>query len=326
LNKRCVCLAVGSYAGLLVIAWVLARRLVVTPGLAARFPFAFCSFALLLAPLWFFGFGWGGWLRESLHSPSLRVLFSAGLGVPYLVFALPTGNFHIAYAVFVSASPLLLAASLEFASDSIKSRWAQAGMQDAFVLTLLAAIYLFHLPAGAWPYPELSGLPKLFVADIALYLYIVVRKLEGIGYSFVPSRAALLTGLREWIYFLPFGIGLGFAIGFVHFHARLPGLTTAVTSVIVTFLLVAIPEELVFRGIVQNLLETRLGRNGALAVAAVLFGLAHFNKGAVFNWRYVLLAAIAGVFYGRAWRTRRQLLAAVITHTAVDVVWSLWFQ
>jgi len=53
---------------------------------------------------------------------------------------------------------------------------------------------------------------------------------------------------------------------------------------------------------------------------------ASVDKGASFNWRYVLLAAIAGVFSGRAWRARRQLLASVITHTAVDVVWSLWFK
>jgi len=54
--------------------------------------------------------------------------------------------------------------------------------------------------------------------------------------------------------------------------------------------------------------------------------LSHFNKGASFNWRYVGLATIAGIFYGRAWRVRRQVLASSITHTAVDVVWSLWFK
>jgi membrane protease YdiL (CAAX protease family) len=94
----------------------------------------------------------------------------------------------------------------------------------------------------------------------------------------------------------------------------------------VTFLLVAIPEEIFFRGVLQNLLESRFGRGRALALASVLFGLGHFNKGATFNWRYVILATIAGVFYGRAWREQRQILASVITHTAVDVVWSVWFR
>jgi hypothetical protein len=67
-------------------------------------------------------------------------------------------------------------------------------------------------------------------------------------------------------------------------------------------------------------------RNAALILAALLFGLSHFNHGAAFNWRYVLLASVAGIFYGRAWRAQRNVFAAVVTHTAVDVVWSLWFR
>ena len=59
---------------------------------------------------------------------------------------------------------------------------------------------------------------------------------------------------------------------------------------------------------------------------SVLFGLSHFNHGATFNWRYVLLGSVAGVFYGRAWRDNRQIFAAIVTHTGVDVVWSLWFR
>ena len=61
-------------------------------------------------------------------------------------------------------------------------------------------------------------------------------------------------------------------------------------------------------------------------IAAAIFGLSHYNKPGPFNWRYVLLATIAGVFYGRAWRDRRRLLASAITHTLVDVLWILWFR
>ncbi len=72
----------------------------------------------------------------------------------------------------------------------------------------------------------------------------------------------------------------------------------------------------------QNLLERRIGRKTALLVTAVLFGLSHFNKRTVFfNWRYVLLAAIAGVFYGRAWRQDRRIGASTIAHATVDSVW-----
>jgi len=185
---------------------------------------------------------------------------------------------------------------------------------------------MLRLLAGAWPYAGLAVLPKLFVADLTLYLYLVIRRLDGVGYSLMPTLHAVFLGIREWLLFAPIGIGLGWALSFIHFHAHLSSAMSATTAVVVTFLLVAVPEEIFFRGVLQNLLETRLGRMNALMVAAILFGLAHFNKGAIFNWRYVLLAAMAGLFYGRAWRANRQLLASIITHTAVDVVWSLWFK
>jgi hypothetical protein len=59
----------------------------------------------------------------------------------------------------------------------------------------------------------------------------------------------------------------------------------------------------------------------------VLFGLSHFNKRtAFFNWRYVLLAAIAGIFYGRAWGRDRSVGASAVAHSTVDAVWSLFLR
>ena len=217
--------------------------------------------------------------------------------------------------------PIALAALLELSVKDAKMAW-----QDVFALGILVGIYMLHHLEHAWPYEGLAALPKLYVIDLAIYLYAVVRTLDGMGYSLAPQPSAILIGLREWIFFLPFGVGLGFALHFIHWHPRIPSVFTLGATVFVTCLLVALPEELFFRAILQNLLETRMRPAMALAIAAILFGLGHFNKGAALNWRYVLLAAIAGVFYGRAWRARRQVLASVITHTAVDVVWALWFR
>jgi hypothetical protein len=194
------------------------------------------------------------------------------------------------------------------------------------VLFTLALTLELRLFSGAWPHPGLGSLPKLYLCDVALYLYLVVRGVEGAGYDFAPNAHALAIGVREWLYFSPFAFGLGFALHFIRFYPRVHSAAHIFAAVLVTFLLTAVPEEFFFRGVLQNLLEPHLGRLRALAVASLLFGLSHFHKGASFNWRYVLLAAIAGVFYGRAWHARRQLLASSITHTLVDVVWSLWFR
>jgi len=312
--------ALASYAAIVLAFRVWLARPPLGLSLGQNLIPAFACFVLLLAPLWFFGFGAGELLREAIHSRWLRILVPTLLGVPYVVFAIPTSNFHWQFAGTVFVLPLALAALLEPALP------ARLSWRDALVLAALVAVYMLRVLAGAWPYPGLGALPKLYVADLALYLYLVVRRLQGMGYSLFPTLSAVLIGLREWVFFLPFGLGLGAALGFIHFHHHVPSARGVIAGVLVTFLLVAIPEEMFFRGILQNLLETRLKPWIALVTASALFGLSHFNKGASFNWRYVLLAAIAGVFYGRAWRAHRQLLASAITHTAVDVVWSLWFR
>ena len=116
-------------------------------------------------------------------------------------------------------------------------------------------------------------------------------------------------------------------LAFCTFMRRFPTCIARCWRGLFTFFFIAVPEELFFRGWMQNLLERRMGRLWALLVTAVLFGLSHFNKRAVqFNWRYVVLAALAGVFYGRAWRQERRVGASAITHASVDTLWSLWLR
>ena len=312
--------ALAGYAVIITGFRIGVSRSMIAVNLGPNLPYAFASFALLLAPLWFFGFGAGQWLHDALRWRAARIVAAVALGVPYLVFAIPSGTLDARLAIPMLAVPVLLAVLLESSATPEKLAW-----QDIATLGVIAAIYILHVLDGAWPH-GLGSLPKLYAADVALYLYVVVRRLEGMGYSFAPEGSSVLIGLREWAYFTPFGLGLGFALKFIHFHRQMPSAAEAIAEIFITFLLIAIPEEMFFRGILQNLLETRLGRPRALAVTAVLFGLSHFNKGATFNWRYVLLATIAGIFYGRAWRAKRQILASTVTHTAVDVIWSLWFR
>jgi membrane protease YdiL (CAAX protease family) len=300
---------------------------------------AFACFALLLAVLWFFGFsnpadnvGTGVLARTTRAklaifsgiTPSrrlLRVLAPACLAIPYAIFAIPRGEFQWTYFIALAALPVALSALLEYSRLEQKFAW-----QDFVALFSIALILELRVFSGAWPYDGLGSLPKLYLADVALYLYLVVRRLDGVGYSFIPQLNDFKIGVREWLFFLPLALGLGFATHFIWFVPRHPSIGHVAGALLITFLLTAIPEELFFRGILQNLLTPRLGQTKALILTSCLFGLSHFHKGATFNWRYVLIAAIAGVFYGRAWQARRHLLASSLTHTLVDVVWGLWFR
>lgn len=322
--RRSYALATAAtlYAVLLAAFWFVAKHFSVTERIGGHLPSAFLSFALLLAPYWFFGFGAAEILRQKLRSRAARVLAPGLLAIPYLTFSVPRSEFEWSYAAILFAIPVALAALFEFLPPGTpKLCW-----QDVIALAVVGLPVEFRLLAGSFPHSGLSALPKFLLVDAALYAFLVVRRLEGVGYDFRARRHDLASGLREWAFYAPIALGLGWALRFITFHDKNPGASAIVSALMVTFFFVAVPEELFFRGLLQNLLEARFGRVRALIVASVIFGLSHFNKPLPFNWRYVLLAAIAGIFYGRAWRNQRRIVASGITHTLVDVIWGLWFK
>ncbi|MFB3815263.1 MAG: type II CAAX prenyl endopeptidase Rce1 family protein [Terriglobales bacterium] len=318
--------AAASYAALLVVFWNTARYQNLNQTVA-HFGWAFTSFALLWAPYWFFGFGFAPPLRAALHARWMRVLLPGTLVVPYLVFALPRGEFRVFYAAAFACLPIAVAAVFEFARLDDALTW-----QDIAVLAVAGVPVQFGMLRGAWPERGLGFMPKLLLMDALLYAFLVIRKLPDVGYDLRPRRRDLAVGLREWALFAPIGTAVGLGVHFITFHPHLPSAGAVGGTWFVTFSFIAIPEEFFFRGVLQNLVERRFERRGgngrwqALLVAGAIFGLFHFNKPLPFNWRYVLLATIAGVFYGRAWGDRRRLFSAGITHATVDTVWSVWFE
>jgi uncharacterized protein len=324
-SDRNLPLASILFAGLLLAFWFVARHFGVVEKLGGHMPSAFASFALMLAPYWFFGFGAAEFLREKLTRSAVRVLLPGLLVIPYLIFSIPRGEFQWMYGAILFAIPVGLAALFEFAPP----RTPKLCWQDALALAVIGFPIEFHMLVRSFPEGGLSAFPKFLMVDAALYAFLVVRRLEGVGYDFRARWRDLVIGLREWAFFAPIAIGLGLVMSFISFHSKARGAPEIVSALMVTFFFVAVPEELFFRGLLQSMLEARIGRMRGMVVAAAIFGVSHFNKMNTvshFNWRYVLLAAIAGIFYGRAWRDRHRIFSSGITHTLVDVIWGLWFK
>jgi len=257
----------------------------------------------------------------------VQLVLPALLAIPYILVAVSHGVFRwgwlLVYAVLpVAITGLLMRAA---AVDPRSLETPERGTwRDFLVLTTVGLAVDLRWFETAWP-PHLSVFSKMLLLDAGIYGFVLVRQLSGIGFSLRLRLSDLKIGLREFCFYAPIAIGLGLALGFLHRHgfSTFPGPLQLSGMFVYTLLFIALPEEIFFRGWMQNLLERRLGRYGALAVTAVLFGLAHFNKRAVhFNWRYVIMAALAGIFYGRAWRQQRRVGASAITHACVDTVWS----
>jgi membrane protease YdiL (CAAX protease family) len=115
---------------------------------------------------------------------------------------------------------------------------------------------------------------------------------------------------------------VGIAIGFIpppHLPTQSAG--RIISAVGLIFAGTALPEEILFRSLIQNLLMLRFGANArTLLAAAFIFGCAHLDNGPqpLPNWRYMILATIAGVAYGVVFRKSSTVLSSAALHMLVD--------
>jgi uncharacterized protein len=258
--------------------------------------------------------------------PWAQIACPALLSIPYMLVSIDAGTFSCNWLAVYALFPAAMAFAARLIPRSERAVWPLLAI--LLVLGLSVDLRWFQ---SAWP-PHLSVFNKILLLDAGIYSFIALRPIDGTGFDLRLTRCDISHGLRQFLFYLPIALPLGLLLGFLHAHSltfaqvkALPG--QFAFAWIFTFFFIAVPEELFFRGWVQNLLERRIGRTAALIVTAALFGLAHFNKRAAhFNWRYVLMAAIAGIFYGRAWRRERRVGASAVTHATVDSVWSLFLR
>ena len=220
-------------------------------------------------------------------------------------------------------------------------------MPSEFKLMHLFASPGEHLQILIWKvdkYEVLNELFKFFSLNAGLVWFLGFRKLE-INYHLWSSK--LVNWLWAILIFLlaaPFLLDYGEKSGFITVinHEELLAnwtLLKALPTFFLIFFIVATLEEIFFRGIMQNIsaptikdifskffnnqttitLFTNLTTN---LISAVIFGLAHLNGG---DWRYMILASVAGFAYGLAYQITKSIFPAAIVHTLVDLTWVLTF-
>jgi membrane protease YdiL (CAAX protease family) len=251
--------------------------------------------------------------------------------VPYLIYALGSGTFAVVPALKLAAYALVPTALL--LPDRLRNR-PSANLRDWLAMAAVAVPIPARWLADVWVWPygppqDLYFLLPLGSVCLGLYAFVGVRGLEDVGYKLLWRGGDVLIGVSNWAMFSVVGIPLGYALHFIHFHAHRVSVGTLAGDFLGIYLTVAIPEEVFFRGILQNLLEKSIRRGPpglyALLIASATFGASHFHHPPVPNWRYCIMATVAGIFYGLAWRWRRRTSASGLTHALVDTLWHFWF-
>ncbi len=184
------------------------------------------------------------------------------------------------------------------------------------------------LSPGGVPYTKYLNFDKAVAGLFLLGLYAPAVIVRDTGPAeagpAVRHRAALWEFSWRFAVLAAAIIALSLALGFVRWDPKAPAWFPLWALSLLCF--TVMPEEALFRGVVQTSLERGFGGTPraaivAVAIAATLFGLAHAGGGPT----YVVLATVAGAGYGWIYAATRSLGAAILAHLGVDAIHFLFF-
>jgi membrane protease YdiL (CAAX protease family) len=218
--------------------------------------------------------------------------------------------------------------------------------------TLAPVLLAFVQGPAVAPHPtalDFLGILILWLPiEFAAGARLVPRPAQGFLHS-VAYGIAILLGLVLWTGFRAFGgmkyrpprqardfwlplagfamvapvlAVVGIALGFIpppHLPVQSAGRMAAAVGII--YAGTALPEEILFRALIQNLLMRRFGSGTrTLLAASLIFGCAHLDNGPqpLPNWRYMILATIAGFAYGKVFQKASTVLSSAGLHMLVD--------
>jgi membrane protease YdiL (CAAX protease family) len=148
----------------------------------------------------------------------------------------------------------------------------------------------------------------------------VIRPLAQIGYNVNFTVRDLKRAGGAALVFAAVGVPLGLITRFIAWNPP-PAFNVdrAVLQFVGIYLLFALPNALVFHGLLQNLVEKRFReQQAALLVAALAYGASHLNVAPTPNYLYALLSTIAGLAYGWVWANTRKITATALTCTLIE--------
>lgn len=252
-------------------------------------------------------------------------LLGVAVFLVYLIYAFGTNTFAFARVVAIACLvfiPLALAASAE--------RQPPGCWQDFFTIAGIWIAVKFSPSLWLWPYPG-GRLAYVFTVllcvNVALAAFVLLRRANGIGYSIGWGRHWEFFVFASFLVFSCIAIPLGRAMHFIEFAPRFGEWKSLPLLSLGILFFTAWPEELLFRGLLQNMLARASSSDLAgWWTASILFGFSHITNNGFPNWRYVLLASIAGFFYGWTWRKTGSIFASALVHAAVDVMWHFLFR
>jgi membrane protease YdiL (CAAX protease family) len=268
-------------------------------------------------------------LFDSISPAAIRALaltFSAV--VPYVIYSISSGTFQWRWL-----GVLALLATVASSWFIIQTR--RTPLIDVLFLAFMAAVVLTRVFSRIFvdlhPRVPAAVLGQLMWIRVGILSVLSFRKLGGIGFGFLPSRRDWNIGFQQFLAFLPAAVLLDVWLRFAD-PVLPPGPWWKTAAVLAgTFCgilwVVALSEEFFFRGVLQQALARMANSSLAgLVCASVAFGLVHLPFRHFPNWRFSILAGVAGLFYGIAYMRANSIRAAMVTHALVVTMWRMFLR
>lgn len=261
-------------------------------------------------------------MLEAIEPPALRAALILGSGLlPYLAMSIRLRSFQ--WQEFGLLAALLATASFWYVA-------ARPGLiADLVFLVVSAAVFLSRAFSYIYPDPaphtQLAVLGKLAWIHVSVLAVLSVRGWNE-RYGFIPDAREWRIGIESYLLFLPVG---GLTVYLLHAARFRPAspvwwkLPLIAIGVFFGFLwVVALAEEFVFRGFLQQLLSRAWNSKLAgLIAASLLFGMVHLPFRHFPNWRWVAVASVLGLFCGIAYWRAGSMRASMVTHALVVATW-----
>lgn len=168
------------------------------------------------------------------------------------------------------------------------------------------------------PYTMYLNLDKSLIG--LFFIWFSVFSLANGGRSLPAIKKGLYVGGAAALVLMP----LSFLLGYVHYDLKI--IAFFFLWAFHNLFFTCFAEEALFRGMIQRFIQyrfqnVRYGKWVAIGIAAILFGGAHYPGGL----RYVLLATIAGLFYGYAYMKTEKIEASIAAHFLVNSIHFVFF-
>lgn len=327
-TERLIKFLIGQVIGLLFVAMISIALVMLTdlsdqslwiriPAVGAAAVYLYAVFYFCLCP------------RSRVSLQSFRIIRDAAfLFAPWIVYVLATDTLSVAGLLQICSFimvPLILISTIPAANVN---RW---NWQDLIAIICIWAPFEAGMLGKVWSWPEGGAaypVNTLMAFCLVYILFVKRRRLPHIGLPFrIPGRSQVLMLFLSLLLFCAVAIPFGLITEFISYTPQVSLMSWGFSGIGI-FLFIALPEELLFRGLLMNYFSHRLKKNNSfnseylsLILTSVLFGFAHLNNPPMLDWRFVLLSTFAGFLYGFVWMKSKNLLLPALLHMMVNYIW-----